>query len=119
MQVLYAQGKLTPEQARFMSPYRSGEELYDLQSDPHELHNLASDAKHRPVLNKLRETLNRWIQETGDQGEIPEDPRIAARQFLTQHLPGTINTMRNRGLSPEVSPAEYLKYWEKMLFSEK
>jgi uncharacterized sulfatase len=117
MQVLYAQGKLTPDQARFMAPYRPGEELYNLQSDPHELHNLASDPDSRPVLNALRNTLNRWIEETRDQGEIPEDPRIAARQFLTQHFPATINAMKSRGLSPDVSPAEYLKYWEKQLLS--
>jgi hypothetical protein len=69
------------------------------------------------VLNALRNTLNRWIEETRDQGEIPEDPRIAARQFLTQHFPATINAMKSRGLSPDVSPAEYLKYWEKQLLS--
>jgi uncharacterized sulfatase len=115
MQVLYAQGKLTPEQARFMAPYRPAEELYDLRNDPHEVHNVVNDPKCQAVLRELRAALNRWIEETGDQGEIPEDPRIAAEQFLTRHLPGTENAMRQRGLSPGFSPTEYLECWKREL----
>jgi len=59
--------------------------------------------------------LNRWIEETGDQGEIPEDPRIAAEQFLKRHLPGHGRVMKQRGLSPDITPVEYLEYWKKEL----
>ncbi|NQT83325.1 sulfatase-like hydrolase/transferase, partial [bacterium] len=117
MEVLYAQGKLTPEQARFMASSRPAEELYDIPNDPHELHNLAGDPDCQEILNKLRATLNAWIKETGDLGEIPEDPRIAAEQFLTRHAPGHNRVMRRRGLSPDVAPVEYLEYWKKELTS--
>ncbi|MBI4166585.1 MAG: sulfatase, partial [Acidobacteria bacterium] len=75
MRDLYKQGKLTPEQALYMAQTRPPEELYDLETDQHELRNLASSAEHRDTLIHLREVLDRWIEETGDQGGIPEDPR--------------------------------------------
>ncbi len=81
MRRLHAAGKLTPEQELFMADARPPEELYDLTIDPHELHNLADSAEHRDILDELRERLNAWIEETGDQGEIPEDPSIQ-QQYL-------------------------------------
>lgn len=45
---------------------RWGEELYDLETDPHELTNLADDPKHAEVKSDLIEKLDRWIQEQDD-----------------------------------------------------
>lgn len=72
MKQLHAEGKLTPDQARFMAPTRPDEELYDLKADPHELRNLAALPAHRSTLNDLRRRLDRWINETRDQGATPE-----------------------------------------------
>jgi len=59
-------GGLTPEQAAcFLAP-RPVEELYDLESDPHELHNLADDPQHAAVLAELRAALDDWRLETDD-----------------------------------------------------
>lgn len=69
---LHAAGKLTPEQAAFFAPTRPAEELYDLESDPHEVKNLAASPAHAKALEELRTLLDRWIKETGDPGEIPE-----------------------------------------------
>ncbi len=41
-------------------------ELYDLQTDPHEFHNLASDVKHAATLEKLKASLNSWRKRTSD-----------------------------------------------------
>ncbi len=73
MKQLHAEGKLTPAQDRFMAPEKPVEELYDLRSDPHEVHNLADSPRHQAVLQRLRETLDRWIRQTGDMGEVPEE----------------------------------------------
>ena len=45
---------------------RSGEELYDLPSDPGEMTNLADDPAHRLVLAALRDELAAWMKRTGD-----------------------------------------------------
>ena len=72
MQRLYKQGKLTPAQAAFMKPTRPKEELYDLKSDPYEIHNLAANPQHHTVLLRFRSRLDQWIKTTNDQGAIPE-----------------------------------------------
>lgn len=57
---------LTPaQQNNFVVP-RPAEELFDLRTDPHQLKNLADDARHQPVLTHLRNVLDRWQDETGD-----------------------------------------------------
>ena len=43
-----------------------GEEFYDLVNDPHELVNLASDARHRAARGELSAELDRWIAENND-----------------------------------------------------
>ncbi len=71
---LNAQGKLTPVQAVLCAPRLPDEELYDLQSDPHEIKNLATSdkASDQAILKRLRTVLGNWIRETKDMGEIPE-----------------------------------------------
>jgi arylsulfatase A-like enzyme len=60
-------GRLPPEQmTSFVAP-RPREELYDLQSDPHELKNLAEDPAHAETLSQLRQALSEWEQATGDR----------------------------------------------------
>jgi N-sulfoglucosamine sulfohydrolase len=71
MKRLYAEGKLTPEQAAFAAPTKPEEELYDLVNDPNELRNLEKSAEHQPVLEELRALLDQWDRETDDKGRIP------------------------------------------------
>ena len=46
--------------------HRPLEELYDLEKDPHELHNVAADPKYADVLKDLRERLKAWQVKTRD-----------------------------------------------------
>jgi uncharacterized sulfatase len=114
MQVLHKEGKLTPEQAQFMAPTRPKEELYDLQEDPHELHNRAENRKFRSVLRRHSRKLDEWIKETGDQGEQPEDPKVIA-YWQEEMAKSYKQQMEKRGLAPDISDEEYLKWWEKKL----
>ena len=41
-------------------------ELYDLKSDPHEVHNLASSEEHQELLVELQQQLKRFQRETKD-----------------------------------------------------
>lgn len=78
MRILHEQGKLTPVQEVLLAPSRPPEELYDLETDPDEIHNLADSPQHRDVLNRLRGVLDRWIEESHDQGRTPEPPEVVA-----------------------------------------
>jgi arylsulfatase A-like enzyme len=71
---LHAQGRLTPVQAALCQPRLPQEELYDLATDPFEIQNLARSSDPAPpaALQKLRAVLDRWIEETNDQGRFPE-----------------------------------------------
>jgi arylsulfatase A-like enzyme len=69
---LDAEGKLTPVQAALTAPRRPEEELYDLESDPFEIKNLAGSAEHAEILKRLRGELDRWIESTNDQGRTAE-----------------------------------------------
>ena len=46
--------------------YRDEWELYDLQADPHELANLASDPKHAATLSTMKDKLLNWQANTND-----------------------------------------------------
>lgn len=74
---LYDEGKLTPEQARFWQT-KPPEELYDLERDPDEVHNLADSPEHQEVLRRMREALRQWILQVRDVGFLPE-PEIHSR----------------------------------------
>jgi uncharacterized sulfatase len=58
--------------------HRPPEELYDLQADPYELKNLIDDPAHTAIAKELREKLNAWrIQQGEDLKKVPmpEDAR--------------------------------------------
>jgi arylsulfatase A-like enzyme len=67
-------GTLDENQSLLFQDARPEEELYDLENDPHELHNLASDPNHQATLIALREKLNDWMETTNDLGRTPEPP---------------------------------------------
>jgi len=81
---LHAASKLTPVQERLCAPTMPEEELYDLETDPHEIDNLASMPEHRATQERLRGVLDRWIEETDDQGRTPEPPELIRSQGVTK-----------------------------------
>ena len=74
-----AMDKMPPAAALFMAPRKPVEELYDLNSDPHEINNLAADPAYTAELERLRAAHMEWVLETRDLGLIPE-PEIAIRE---------------------------------------
>ncbi|MBA7645058.1 Ulvan-active sulfatase [subsurface metagenome] len=73
---LHAEGKLTGAQKLFFRHPKPPEELYDLNTDPHEVNNLAESPKHQRVLKRMRAELEKWIKDTGDLGGLDEDELI-------------------------------------------
>ena len=68
---LYDEGRLKPPQTYFWEP-KPSEELYDLQSDKWEVHNLAASTAHRTTLDRLRQALDAHEREVRDVGFMPE-----------------------------------------------
>lgn len=75
---LFDEGRLPPAQAHFWLP-KPAEELYDLQTDPDEVHNLATSLSHQPVLARLRDALRQHLFATRDLGFLPEAERERRR----------------------------------------
>jgi N-sulfoglucosamine sulfohydrolase len=53
------------------------EELYDVQKDPHQLHDLAKDPAHKAKLNELRKAFNEWSKQYDVYGDTPEMEMVA------------------------------------------
>jgi N-sulfoglucosamine sulfohydrolase len=77
MRRLFEEGNLTGPAADLMKP-SPAELLYDTESDPYEINNLANSVipEHREAMIRLRSALDTWIVETGDLGRLPEPPEI-------------------------------------------
>lgn len=71
-------GGLASESWQFAAQSKPLEELYDTESDPHELRNLAADPAYLPKLTELRDALAEWTRVHGDLGELSE-PELLKR----------------------------------------
>lgn len=58
-----------PEFAKFrrlIFDKRPAEELYNLKSDPHQIHNVADQSPYATKLTELRLRVDHWMQSTND-----------------------------------------------------
>ncbi len=88
MRQLHAEGQLQGPALDLMRRESApDEELYDLDTDPHEIRNLAAseDPVHRTALARLRGALDTWMTETGDRGHLPEPPEVVAPFVKEMH----------------------------------
>ena len=76
MRRLHAEGKLNEVQAVLMAAGRPAEELYNIGADPYEIHNLADSPEHQNVLKRMRGALEKWIEDSNDQGRKPESAEV-------------------------------------------
>jgi hypothetical protein len=79
-------GTLTAIQADIFITPRPVEELYDCESDPDQLLNVASAPGYQKRLLELRYILKDWMEETGDN--IPED----LTKDWYERVPGYVKT---------------------------
>jgi arylsulfatase A-like enzyme len=92
---LQAAGKLTGPAALWMRTSRPAEELYDTQSDPHQIRDLSGDPAHRATLERLRGAVIAWMRDSADQGLINE------AEMIQRMWPG--------GVQPETAPPYILR----------
>lgn len=67
----YLAGELNEIQSKFWET-KPVEELYDVEADPHNVHNLAEDPAHRAALERMRAANQQWLLDIRDVGFIPE-----------------------------------------------
>ncbi len=51
---------------------RPAEELFEIQNDPHQLHNVALDQSNQELLAHMRSKMDAWMEQQGDQGLATE-----------------------------------------------
>jgi arylsulfatase A-like enzyme len=66
------EGKLTDAQAQWFRDTKDAEELFDTESDPYELENLAGLPEYQDKLAELRTAMDEWLARVGDLGDVPE-----------------------------------------------
>lgn len=72
----HAAGKLNETQELLFRDVRPEEELYDVNADPYEIHNLAAEPQYAGRLVEMRQRLDTWMEQTGDQGREREPPAM-------------------------------------------
>jgi arylsulfatase A-like enzyme len=93
MRRLHGEGKLTPEQSLIMAESRPREELYDTESDPFELKNLAGDPAQTARIERMRAALTEWQKQTGDPFQ-PESEEVYRVETGANHAEGGKNADR-------------------------
>ncbi|MCD6393414.1 MAG: arylsulfatase, partial [Planctomycetes bacterium] len=83
-----------------------------------ELCNLADERRYKAKLVELRTILDKWIIDTGDKGQIPEDKESLDR-WRREAQQRYKRDMKQKGLPEDCTPEEHLKWWEKKLLGSK
>ena len=76
---LHDENQLTAVQAQWFRESKPQEELFDLETDPHEINNLANDPKYSEKLKELRDACTQWVDDIDDKNLGAENALI--RQF--------------------------------------
>lgn len=66
------EGKLNAAQMDWFRLSKPEEELFDTQTDPYELHNLATNPQYAGKLKELKTAHEKWLKDYKDWGAIPE-----------------------------------------------
>ena len=72
-----ADGTMPPELAQYFESSRPEEELYDTETDPDEVVNLAANADNQETLLRLRAAHEAFMSRAGDLSEISESEMVA------------------------------------------
>jgi uncharacterized sulfatase len=71
-------GRLEGASALFFAAVKPPQELYDTQTDPDEVNNLAGDPRYAAIMARLSDALDRWMKQTGDLENVTTDETASA-----------------------------------------
>lgn len=111
MMKYHAEGKLSPEQAKWMAATKPVEELYDCDKDPYEFYNLADDPSYQDILNTLRTELQTWLEQMDDKGRFAETDEQILSSMREKYNGMKEQIREERGLTAD----DYYEYWKKRL----
>jgi len=82
----YEKAKIDPAAAALVKRYheRPAIELFDLRTDPHELHNLAADPARAGNVQEFQARLEAWMRKQGDQRTTFDQPRLLSDPASTR-----------------------------------
>ena len=124
------EGKLNAAQMDWFRPTKPDEELFDTQTDPFELTNLAANPQYAEKLKELKTAHEKWLKDYKDWGAMPEmdmvrqwwngkdarpktaEPSISFKGNkvkITLNTDGTSRTPRTRGEGVSIG---YRKSWK-------
>ncbi len=104
---LHEAGQLQPEAEKYFNPTKDVEELYDTDTDPHELKNLAGDPAYTEILERMRAAHKQWVKDTRDTGLIPE-PILIEREKVIGHRYGILREGNVEQFSEDLAEVAYL-----------
>lgn len=81
-----------------MLQFRPKEELYDVENDPNELHNLVGNAEHADALQKIKALLKAWMIQQGDKGDSAYHREQGRKRFLDEFY--SLQNVVNVRMSP-------------------
>ncbi len=70
-------GELNEVQSQWFRETKPNEELFDTQSDPHEIKDISKDPRYADKLAELSAECDRWVNSFWDTGLIPESELMA------------------------------------------
>ncbi|XLE34748.1 sulfatase [Tamlana fucoidanivorans] len=73
---LKAEGELNDIQMQWFREQKPKEELFDCQTDPYELNNLAANPENQEKLKELSAEMDRWLETIDDNPDLPESELI-------------------------------------------
>jgi arylsulfatase A-like enzyme len=82
---IFDEGNATPAQSIFWTVPKAPEELYDLETDPDEVVNLASSPQHQAILQRLRRAQRDHAAKIRDVGFLPEGEIHSRSQGTTPY----------------------------------
>jgi N-sulfoglucosamine sulfohydrolase len=105
-------GSLSPMQARYTRDQREPIELYDLESDPTGLVNLAKDPQQGDTLTGLMADLDAWLATSEDKGALPDPPTEPTLDEIRQSKKQDyLRAWSRRGFKEEPTDAQRLTWW--------